>query len=77
MTAEAEALLRRAPRVSRRQLDSARGRLGGLNPGEWRAVEELGQRLAEAIAIELIDQAERDGRLAAALAAMSDRREAD
>jgi hypothetical protein len=35
---------------------------------KWQAVEELGQRIAEAIAIELLDQAERDRRLAAALA---------
>jgi hypothetical protein len=64
----AEALLEQAPLVSRRQLDGARGRLRGLDVREWQAVEELGQRIAEAIAIELLDQAERDRRLAAALA---------
>jgi hypothetical protein len=53
-------------------LDHARGRLSGLNADEWRAVEELGQRIAEAIAIELLDQAERDARLAAVLASISD-----
>jgi hypothetical protein len=76
MTVGAEELLRQAPLVSRWQLDNARGRLSGLNDREWRAVEELGQRIAEAIAFELLDQGERDGRLAAALAAISDRPEA-
>jgi hypothetical protein len=64
----AEALLEQAPLVSRRQLDGARGGLRGLDEREWQVVEELGQRIAEAIAIELLDQAERDRRLAAALA---------
>jgi hypothetical protein len=72
MTAKAEELLRQAPLVSRRQLQSARGRLSGLSPGERQAVEELAKRIAEAVAIELLDQAERDCRLAAALATISD-----
>jgi hypothetical protein len=42
-----------------------------LDASEWRAVEELGQRIAEAIAIELLDQAEQDCRLAAVLASIS------
>jgi hypothetical protein len=71
MIAGAEELLHRAPLVSRRQLDGARGRLSGLDASEWRAVEELGQRIAEAIAIELLDQAEQDCRLAAVLASIS------
>jgi hypothetical protein len=53
-------------------LDHARGRLAGLNADEWQAIEELGQRIAEAIAIELLDQAERDSRLAAVLASISE-----
>jgi hypothetical protein len=53
-------------------LDHARGRLSGLNADEWQAIEELGQRIADAIAIERLDQAERDARLAAVLAAISE-----
>lgn len=72
MTPKAEGLLHDTPLVSHGQLRRARGRLGGLSGSEWRVVEELAQRIAEAIAAELLDQAERDHRVAAALAAISD-----
>jgi hypothetical protein len=69
MTVAEEGVFRRAEVVTSNQLSRTRGRLSVLQPEERRAVEELAARIADAVAAELVEQAARDRRLAAALAA--------
>jgi hypothetical protein len=68
---ETAGLLHDARLVARARLRRARGRLSGLSASERRAVEELAEGIAEAIAIELLDQVQGDGRVATPFAAIS------
>jgi hypothetical protein len=67
VSVDTSALRGHAARVSAAQLRRARGRLGTLAPQERRAVEELATAVADGVAACLLEGAERDPAIAAAL----------